>query len=97
MQIKKPLLAASTIVAAGILASLPLTASARVVCNRAGDCWSTHTDVTYPAELGIQAYSDRYADSAYRDHHWHDNHRNWRDEHHDHDRGYYRDGAWVPM
>lgn len=79
----------------GGLAAFTSSASAHVVCNRAGDCWSTHSRYNYPSELGVRFYSDRYANDRYRQRHWHDNNRNWRDEHHDRDRGYYRDGLWV--
>ena len=77
------------------LAAISTAASAHVVCNRAGDCWSTHTRYNYPSSLGIRFYSDRYANERYRNRHWHGDHHNWRDEHHDRDRGYYRDGAWI--
>jgi hypothetical protein len=70
-------------------------ASAHVVCNRAGDCWSTHEMFTYPSELGIRVYNDRYADEAYRERRWHRYHRRWHDEDHDHDRGFWRDGVWI--
>jgi hypothetical protein len=71
-------------------------ASAHVVCNRTGDCWSTHANVTYPSDLGVRKYSDRYADQSYRERRWGSNSgRTWRDENHDHDRGAYRSGAWI--
>ena len=69
------------------------SAYAHVVCNREGDCWSTHSSYKYPSDLGVQIYSDRYADQAYRESHWRDTHRTWRDERHD--RGYYKGGVWV--
>lgn len=84
---------AALIGVAGVAASTT-PASARVVCNSDGDCWQTHARYQYPNELGVRYYNDRYASDRYRRHHWHDN-RTWRDEHHDRDRGYYRNGLWV--
>jgi hypothetical protein len=93
---KKILISASGLfLLTGGLAALATSASARVVCNRAGDCWSTHATVRYPRDLGVHYYNDRYADRAYRDHRWHAYHRTWHDENHDHDRGAYRNGVWV--
>jgi hypothetical protein len=51
--------------------------------------------VQYPSSFGIRTYNDRYANESYRQRHWHDNGRTWRDENHDRDRGAYRSGAWV--
>lgn len=70
-------------------------ASAHVVCNRAGDCWSTHANVTYPSNLGIRKYSDRYANDDYRQQRWGSNGRTWRGNDHDRDRGAYRNGVWF--
>jgi len=96
MKFKSTLLAASTAaLVVGGLTLLVQPASAHVVCNRSGDCWSTHASVKYPREYGIRTYSDRYADESYRQRRWHDNGRTWRDENHDNDRGAYRSGVWV--
>ena len=96
MQLGKSLLAlgAACVVAVGFGAAAS-SASARVVCNREGDCWNSHANVRYPRELGVRVYSDRYADQGYREQRWHDNHRRWHDEGHDHDRGAYRNGVWF--
>ena len=96
MQLKRAFFAASTtaILAAGLVA-IAQPASAHVVCNRAGDCWSTHANVRYPSSLGVHVYSDRYANQGYRQQHWRNNGRTWRDENHDRDRGAYRNGTWV--
>ena len=96
MNPKKSLLALSgaLAVSAGALA-ITTPAAARVVCNRAGDCWTTHERISYPRALGIHVYSDRYADQAYRDRYWRRYHRQWHEDNHDHDRGYWRDGAWI--
>jgi hypothetical protein len=98
VKIKKTLWAASAafVIAGGISVSAE-TANARVVCNRDGDCWTSHADVQYPHQLGIRVYDDRFADQRYRERHWHDKHHKWRDEGHDHDRGAYRNGVWVPF
>ena len=77
----------------GVVMSVAPAASAHVVCNRNGDCWNTHQRYQYPRALGIRFYSNRYANDSYRQRHWHDQ-RTWRDEHHDNDRGYYRNGTW---
>jgi hypothetical protein len=79
----------------GGVAVFSAPASAHVVCNSAGDCWSTHSRHKYPSDLQIRFYSDRYAHERYRNRHWRNHHRNWRDEHHEDDRGYYRDGIWI--
>ena len=96
MQFKKKLSVVSTaLIVAGSLAVFASPASARVVCNRAGDCWTTHANVRYPRDFGIRTYNDRYADQTYRQRRWHDNNRTWRDENHDRDRGAYRNGVWI--
>jgi len=96
MKFKSTLLAASAAaLVVGGLSLLVQPASARVVCNGTGDCWSTHTTVQYPREYGIHTYSDRYSDQSYRERRWQNNHRTWRDENHDSDRGAYRSGVWV--
>jgi hypothetical protein len=96
LEMKKTLLAVSAaVILAGGLAAFSQPASAHVVCNREGDCWSTHANVQYPSSFGIRTYNDRYANESYRQRHWHDNGRTWRDENHDRDRGAYRSGAWV--
>lgn len=89
---KRTLLAVST---AFVVAVTAQPASARVVCNRWGDCWRTDVVVTYPRDLRVRVYSDRYADEAYRERRWRHNHRRWREEDHEHDRGAYRNGVWV--
>jgi hypothetical protein len=93
MRLSKTLIGASAALALGSVAATVQSASAHVVCNRDGDCWSTHSTYKYPADLGVTIYSDRYADQAYRDREWRDMHRVWRDARHD--RGYYRGGVWV--
>jgi hypothetical protein len=95
MQFKKTFLAITAAVTITSGLAMSESASARVVCNREGDCWRTHADVRYPREYGVRVYSDRYADQAYREHRWHDNNRRWHDEGHDGERGAYRNGAWV--
>jgi hypothetical protein len=77
------------------LVILAAPASAHVVCNRTGDCWSTHAKVRYPGNLGIRTYSDRYANDDYRRHRWGNNGRTWRGNEHDRDRGAYRNGVWF--
>ena len=96
VQPKRTLFAALTALAAATgIAAVSQPASARVVCNRFGDCWSTHERLRYPPELGVRVYSDRFADRRYRDHRWRRYHRNWHDEGHHRDRGAYRNGVWF--
>ena len=83
---------AAVIGGAALVASAP-AASARVVCNYTGDCWSTNQRYQYPADVRVRFYNDRYTNGHYRNRHWRNHHRNWRDAHHD--RGYYREGLWV--
>lgn len=87
--------ALSSAVLMGGLVVCTLPVSAHVVCNRAGDCWSTHANVKYPRDLGIRSYNDRYADEGYRQQRWRDNGRTWRGNDHDRDRGAYRNGVWF--
>ena len=90
----------TTAAAAGAVCAalaIPQTASARVVCNAFGDCWSTRAVVTYPRTLGVHVYSDRYADDRYRERQWRRYHRHWRGADHAGDRGYYCSGVWVPF
>jgi hypothetical protein len=96
MHFKKRLsvLSIAAVSALSVLA-LATPASAHVVCNRAGDCWSTHANVRYPSNLGIRTYSDRYANDDYRQQRWGNNGRTWRDNDHDRDRGAYRNGVWL--
>jgi hypothetical protein len=96
MQFRKALFAASAavIISGGMVAAIQ-PASAHVVCNREGDCWSTHANVRYPRDMGVRVYNDRYSDQSYRERRWHNQTRNWRDENHDRDRGAYRNGLWV--
>lgn len=87
--------AVGTLVSLAAVVAGTSAASAHVVCNRAGDCWSTHSRYHYPRNLGVRIYSDRYQREEYRQRHWRNKQRNWRDDHHERDRGYYRDGLWV--
>jgi hypothetical protein len=96
MQFRKALFAASAaVIISGGIVAVTQPASAHVVCNREGDCWSTHANVKYPSDMGVRRYSDRYADQGYRDRRWGNEHRTWREDNHDHDRGAYRNGLWV--
>lgn len=85
-------LAALSIAGAFVFAT---PASAHVVCNRMGDCWSIHANVRYPSDPGIRTYSDRYADEGYRQRRWGNIGRTWRGNDHDRDHGAYRNGVWF--
>ena len=86
--------AVMAMVAMGAVVSGTTAASAHVVCNRDGDCWNTSQRYQYPAAVHVRYYNNRYMNDTYRQRHWHDS-RTWRDEHHDNDRGYYRQGVWI--
>jgi len=79
----------SALVAAGALVATLETASARVVCNRYGDCWRTADRYVYRPAWGLRVYDDNWR--------WHarDNARyRWRDAHRG--RGYWgRGGVWI--
>lgn len=92
MKFQKNLIVAAMFGTAAFTLSAP-SASAHVICNSEGDCWSTHSTYKYPPDLGVTIYNDRYADKTYRESQWRDEHRTWRDERHD--RGYYKGGVWV--
>ena len=64
-------------------------ASARVVCNRDGDCW--HTD-SVPVVPGVRL--ETHPDDWYFHQHW-DGNRHYRDYHEG--RGYYRGGVWITL
>jgi hypothetical protein len=76
------------LMAAGAVTATASSASAYVVCNRAGDCWHTHARPAYgPGYIlhGDDWYFHRTwaGDPHYRWHEWHDG------------RGFWRDGVWV--
>ncbi|MDR3526312.1 MAG: hypothetical protein P4L57_03465 [Rhizomicrobium sp.] len=76
--------------AAAVFAAIAVPASARVVCNAEGDCW--HTDKVYHYKPDVKVVV--HPDSWYFRQTW-DKDRRYH-EHHD-DRGYYRNGQWVPF
>ena len=75
------------LVAAGAVMVTVETASARVVCNRYGDCWRTSSRYDYRPAWGLKVYDDNWR--------WSDRDRaryRWRDYH----RGYYgKGGVWI--
>jgi hypothetical protein len=73
---------------AGLLAAAS-PASARVVCNRDGDCWHTEN---VPHAPGIRFES--HPDDWFFHQRW-DDHRHFRDYHEG--RGYYRNGIWITL
>jgi hypothetical protein len=79
--------------AAMVALGLPLSAAkADVVCSQYGDCWRTREryDI-YPAELGVQFYSDDWYSAHRRDPNYHllRAPRN--------DYGYYVRGSWKAL
>lgn len=75
------------LVAAGAVMATVETASARVVCNRYGDCWRTSERYDYRPAWGLKVYDDNWR--------WRDGERyRWREAHRG--RGYWgRNGVWI--
>lgn len=79
---------AATLAIGGVVATAG-TASARVVCNAAGDCWHTDSRAVYP-HVVLQSHPDDW----YFHQKWdNDPKRHWRENHEG--RGYYENGVWV--
>ena len=84
------LAALAATLAIGGVAATASTASAAIVCNRAGDCWHVDRREVYPHQR-----FDYHPDTWYFHQRWDaDKAHRWH-EHHD-DRGWYENGAWVP-
>jgi hypothetical protein len=87
-------LAKLTLGVIGIAAGLALAlgpASARIVCNREGDCW--HSDDSH-ARYSNDVHAQYHPDDWYFHQHWDtDRQHHYRDYHEG--RGYYRNGEWV--
>jgi hypothetical protein len=75
------------LVAAGAVMATVETASARVVCNRYGDCWRTKERYDYRPAWGLKVYDDNWR--------WREGERyRWRDT--NRGRGYWgRNGVWI--
>jgi hypothetical protein len=86
--------ALALLMGAGTLVVASAPASARVVCNRDGDCWHTEKAPRVP---GIRFES--HPDDWYFHQHWDNDHRDgdrhYRDYHEG--RGYYRSGVWITL
>jgi hypothetical protein len=78
-------MAFASMIGAGALTLSVASASAAVVCNRAGECWHVRGAYAYPREAGVVVHPDNWR--------WGPNdHYRWNE----HDgRGYWRDGRWV--
>ena len=81
--------ALALLMGAGALVAASAPASARVVCNRDGDCWHTENAPRVP---GIRFES--HPDDWYFHQRW-DDRRHYRDYHEG--RGYYRGGVWITL
>jgi hypothetical protein len=46
------------------------SASARIVCNEAGDCWHTQTDYVYPPTLGLSIHDNDWKWKEGEKHMW---------------------------
>ena len=63
------------------------TASARIVCNKDGDCWHVKKDFDYRPEFGLVIHPNDWK--------WKEGeHNKWR-EHAGEGRGYWQGGAWL--
>ena len=82
--------ALALLMGAGALVAASAPASARVVCNRDGDCW--HTD-SVPVVPGVRL--ETHPDDWYFHQHWDGADRHYRDYHEG--RGYYRSGVWITL
>ncbi len=81
--------AAAAIIGVAALAGTATTASAYVVCNRAGDCWHTSERYNYRPHFGVVVHDDNW---RWRDRDHDRRHYRWRE----HDgRGYWRNGIWL--
>ena len=77
------------LLAAGAVTATATSASAYIVCNRAGDCWHTHYRPAYGPGY-VRHEDDWYFHQKWdgdRDHRYHQ-------EQHD-ERGYWDNGVWV--
>jgi hypothetical protein len=86
----KSLLITTALAAATAAFTLVSSASAEVVCNRAGECWHVDRHYHYAPGLRVTIHPDDW----YFHQRWDNDHR-WREYHEG--RGYYRDGVWVPF
>ena len=79
--------AVALLMGAGALVVTTGPASARMVCNRDGDCWHSERNYRYPGK----GYSNHPDDWYF--------HQTWNDQHHYRDyhdgRGYYKGGVWI--
>jgi len=82
--------ALALLMGAGALVAASAPASARVVCNRDGDCWHTENAPRVP---GVRF--ETHPDDWYFHQHWDGADRHYRDYHTG--RGYYRSGVWITL
>ena len=82
--------ALALLMGAGALVAASAPASARVVCNRDGDCWHTESALRVP---GVKF--ETHPDDWYFHQHWDGADRHYRDYHEG--RGYYRSGVWITL
>jgi hypothetical protein len=82
--------ALALLMGAGALVAASAPASARVVCNRDGDCWHNESAPRVP---GVRF--ETHPDDWYFHQHWDGADRHYRDYHTG--RGYYRSGVWITL
>jgi len=76
---------ASAVVAAGVLASSQMNASAEIICNDEGVCWHTHNPYDYPLEAHVTIHDNEW--------HWGPNEHYTFREHAG--RGYWKGDTWI--
>jgi hypothetical protein len=85
LSMKISTLALGVLVATGALAATADVASARVACNRFGDCWHVNDRYDYRPHWGIRVHEDNWR--------WRGRHYRWREHE---GRGYWgRNGVWI--
>ncbi len=78
--------AIAAMIGSAALIGTATTASAEIICNRAGDCWHARDHYDYSPRFGVVVHDDNW---RCRDR---DRHYRWRE----HDgRGYWRNGIWL--
>jgi hypothetical protein len=77
--------AAAAALGVSALAVTATTASAVIVCNRAGECWHAHKDFVARPEFGVVVHPNNWRWGARERFVWREHPG----------RGYWRNGVWV--
>jgi hypothetical protein len=79
--------ALAALLATGATVAMTDSASARVACNREGECWHVRGDYNYRPEFGLTVHDDGWRWGRHDHYRWH--------EHNGH--GYWRNGIWIRL